>query len=117
MDTIYSHSKLSETQIQKTNTEIQYQSLPAVILFLCSPEIPCVMESPIMMYAQIFRLRIYNSNTQVVEHKNWNIAEKNTTIDKAFNMHDSVNIAIMPIENCPNTMNLRSRTTHNPNSP
>ena len=75
------------------------------------------MASPIMMSTQIFRPRIYNSNTKVVKHKNWNIVEKNTTIVKAFNMHDSAKIAIRTIKNCLNTMNLRSRTTHNADSP
>ena len=75
------------------------------------------MTSPIMMSTQIFIPRIYNNNTQEVKHKNWNITEKDTTIDKAFNMHDSANIAIGPIKNGINTMNLRSKTTHNVDSP
>ena len=75
------------------------------------------MASPIMMYAQIFIPRIYNSNTQALKQKNWIIIEKNTTIDKAFNRKDNANIVMTSIKNCLNTMDLRSRTTHNADSP
>jgi hypothetical protein len=94
MDTIGSFKIKRNPNFQR-HTEMQSQSLPVVTLFLCPPEIPLIMASPIMVSAQISRPRIYNSNMQAVKHKNWNIVEKNTTIDeKAFNMHDSAKIAI-----------------------